>query len=475
MTSCTGLCSLLTSHSTPHPPFFLEFLVLKDYVVLDLENPNFRQNSVSAIGLIVVRENERVDSIYSLINPEDDFEERIIRLTGITPSMVTNSPTLPEFWPKIESLLLDNIVVGHNITYDLRVISKSLKRYSMPVPDFDYCCTLTLSRRNLNLNSYKLENVARSIGVSYKPHNAIEDARASYEVFEYINSRREIPLETVKHYHYTEKLNSKCDARLANNINNLYGIIQVLKYKECLSDGHIALLSGWLEDNHKYNGYVVFNDISRKLKLIITESSLSGVNRYELSKCVHFISDSSAYKKKTLKIQVLQGIIKAVTCDDAVSMEELLYLNQWLEKNSTLQGDYVYDRIQLLTKQALEDNILLDQQQKQLAQKYKEILKPTKYHKGEIQLKDKTYTLTGNFKHITRDQLRKKLAKQHLTEKTSVSTKVDYLIIGTIPSPGWKYGNTGTKIIKAQEIQEKGGKIELIKEEDLLKQLGYKI
>ena len=40
-------------------------------MVLDLENPNFRQNSICAVGVIVVRDNNVIEKIYSLINPEE--------------------------------------------------------------------------------------------------------------------------------------------------------------------------------------------------------------------------------------------------------------------------------------------------------------------------------------------------------------------------------------------------------------------
>ena len=100
-------------------------------MVLDLENPNFRQNSICAVGVIVVRDNKVIEKIYSLINPEDSFDRINMEITKIAPHMVEDSPTLPEFWPKIKDLLTNNIVGGHNITYDLKLISKSLQRYHL--------------------------------------------------------------------------------------------------------------------------------------------------------------------------------------------------------------------------------------------------------------------------------------------------------------------------------------------------------
>ena len=32
---------------------------MRDYVVMDLENPNFRQNSICAIGVMLIRNNKK--------------------------------------------------------------------------------------------------------------------------------------------------------------------------------------------------------------------------------------------------------------------------------------------------------------------------------------------------------------------------------------------------------------------------------
>lgn len=68
---------------------------MKDYVVLDLENPNVRGNSICAIGVIVVKNSRIIDRKYTLINPEDRFDRNNVAITGIDAGMVLDSPTLP--------------------------------------------------------------------------------------------------------------------------------------------------------------------------------------------------------------------------------------------------------------------------------------------------------------------------------------------------------------------------------------------
>ena len=109
---------------------------MTDYIALDIENPNSRGNSICAIGLLIIRNGEIADRRYSLINPEDRFDRNNSAITGITESMVLYSPTFPVYWEQIRDIVTRVPIVGHNIQYDLNVISKALDRYEIPVPEF---------------------------------------------------------------------------------------------------------------------------------------------------------------------------------------------------------------------------------------------------------------------------------------------------------------------------------------------------
>lgn len=108
---------------------------MKDYIVLDLENPNSRGNSICSIAIIIVKNNEIVDKKYTLINPEDRFDSINSRINGIDARMVIDSPTLNDYWDEIKDYFDNHIVIGHNIAYDLNVLSKALDRYNIEIPN----------------------------------------------------------------------------------------------------------------------------------------------------------------------------------------------------------------------------------------------------------------------------------------------------------------------------------------------------
>ncbi len=216
---------------------------MRDYIAFDIENPNAKGNSICSMGIVIVKDNKVVDKKYYLVNPEDRFDIRNKEITGITESMTFDKPTLQEIWPEIERLFLENVIVGHNVTYDLAVLSKSLLRYNIVPPDFKYCCTLRLSRSNMEAKSYKLSSLMEMLEYEYDAHNALADALAAQYLFEIIcKSFTATPLS----YHYEKVVKETMDEKLSKNINSLNGIINGIIADDAVNDKEIQRLKKWV-------------------------------------------------------------------------------------------------------------------------------------------------------------------------------------------------------------------------------------
>ncbi len=81
-------------------------------------------------------------------------------------------------------------------------------------------------------------------------------------------------------------------------------------------------------------------------------------------------------------------------------------------------------------------------------------------------LDGKNIVLTGEFSCGQRKDVKLYLERLGALIKSGVSGKTDYLIIGALGSPDWKFGDYGDKVAKAQELQLKGKPIEIIQEEE---------
>lgn len=444
---------------------------MKNYVIMDLENPNARGNSICSIAIVVVKDNVIIDKKYSLINPEDRFDVKNSEITGITSNMVLQSPTLKEYWYEIKELLENNIIVGHNVLYDLSVLAKSLSRYNIEVPLFNYCCTLELSRKFLNLDSYKLTSISQFLNVNYNPHNALEDAVTTYYLFRYLSEHYNIDNLQAKQYEYEFTVKDNIDSKLSSNINSLYGIIKGINYDGIINQYEISLLNKWLDENVIYKQYSLFNKILTELRSILEDGIITEYEKIELLGLVNSIQSSSMYNETTLNLQILQGILEGIACDKKIVIEEIENLKIWLIKNDYLSGVYPYDKVLLIVNKVLEDGILTENEKEELALSFNEILNPVCSDNKSIELNGKTFCLTGDFKNGTKSEIKQKLEKFGAIEKSGVSTKLNYLFVGGLGSDAWKYGNIGGKIAKAQELQEKGSLIQIIREEDLFENI----
>ena len=273
---------------------------MKDYVILDLENPNARGNSICAIAITVVKDNKIVEEKYTLINSEDRFDTINSKITGIYPNQVLDAPTLKEYWSEIKELLESNVIVGHNITYDLGVLSKSLSRYDIPVPDLKYCCTLALSCKHIQSDSYHLENLCKDLGFEYKSHIASEDVKAAHYLFEYIKTKYAITENDICEYHKTEKLLEHVDERLATNINNLAGIIEGITADQIINEKEVRRLQQWIDDNQVNKSYILFNKIINEVSLILEDNVIDLYEQMKLKNIVQAIRSSKLYNETTL-------------------------------------------------------------------------------------------------------------------------------------------------------------------------------
>lgn len=440
--------------------------MIKDYISIDIENPNTRGNSICSIGIIVVKDNKVVDEKYSLINPEDRFDSNNSQITGLCYANVKEAPTLREYWTEIGQLFESNIVVGHNAIYDLNVIAKALERYDIDMPRINYYCTLKISRKALNLESYSLNNVCKYLNISLKEHhNALEDARASQEIFEYLNQNYNIG--TSEDFKYEYKILDSLDSKLETNINTLYGIIKGINYDGIIDDKEIEKLKSWVENNRLYKQYSVFDKIMNKLEEILDDNIITDYERTELIALVTCINKSKMYSETTLALQILNGILDGIVCNQKINQKEIENLKIWLEQNDYLKDVYPYDKVLLEVNKILEDGILTQEESKYILETFENIVNPKSDGDDNIDFAGKTFCLTGEFKTASKSEISRKIQALGGIEKTGVSTKLDYLVIGGVGSEAWKFGKVGGKQAKAQELNEKGANIKIIEEDSL--------
>lgn len=369
------------------------------YTFVDVETPNAKNNSICSICILRVENNKVVDKIYSLINPEDSFDDKNINIHKITPSMVKDSPTFDIFWNKIENYFTDGIVVAHNATFDISVIFKTLNKYNISLPYVNYVCTLQLATKYISENcgikgANTLDSLCGKFNINLEcHHNAQSDTLACYEVFK----------------------------TLCNNYN-------------ILIDSEVRIMQS---SNQNYN--------TKSFK--------------------------KRYSDTTISMQELKSIAEDIINDSIVSSEEILFLNQWINENPQLSGNYPFDKIALTCKNILADGIIEPSEQEELLKLLNEFVNPVecKNDSCSIIFKDKLFCLSGTFESGSKEDISNKIIALGGICKDTIIKKTDYLIVGGAGNDAWKFGNYGSKVAKALKMQDDGLPIKIFRESELIK------
>ena len=142
--------------------------------------------SICAIGWVLFENDQEIDHGYQLIDPNCSFSKKNTAIHGLSSKDVQGAPSFSEYWEKtLGSLMASSIVIAHNAAFDLSATEQALFSSGINDPGISYLDSLELFRFYCNLDSYKLTNIAASIGYEYVAHNAYEDARALSQIVLY--------------------------------------------------------------------------------------------------------------------------------------------------------------------------------------------------------------------------------------------------------------------------------------------------
>jgi hypothetical protein len=87
----------------------------------------------------------------------------------------------------------------------------------------------------------------------------------------------------------------------------------------------------------------------------------------------------------------------------------------------------------------------------------------------QIQFDGESFCFTGTLSELKRTQAERLVRARGGYTMSIVGMDLDYLVVGSIPSPGWKHGNYGTKIEKALTLaKENNGKPIILQEADFM-------
>ncbi len=155
-----------------------------DFVAIDFETANRHRRSACSLGLAIVRNGVVVETKNWLIKP-DPFEVDFFnqKIHGISKEMLVNSPDFSELWPEVEPFLSNEVIVAHNASFDIDVLSKAADHYNLDLSyRFDFCTHQAIPWCWPEIGSTKLKDVAKFLNIDLDHHNAVSDATAAAQI-----------------------------------------------------------------------------------------------------------------------------------------------------------------------------------------------------------------------------------------------------------------------------------------------------
>lgn len=155
------------------------------FACIDVETANCERDSICQIGLVTVCDGSIAATWSTLVNPQDWFDPWNEGIHGISEDMVADAPTFPQIRGELYDRLAYQVTVSHT-SFDRVAVERAAEKYYLAPPRAIWLDSASIARRawpdSFGKSGYGLPNVARELGIDFKHHDALEDARAASEI-----------------------------------------------------------------------------------------------------------------------------------------------------------------------------------------------------------------------------------------------------------------------------------------------------
>lgn len=178
------------------------------YTVIDTETTGYdpRYDQIIEMAAIKIRDGKEVARYETLVNPERPIDDFIADLTGITNEELSTAPVIADCLQDFVDFIGEDIVVGHNVHFDINFIYDALLACGYAPIKNDFVDTLRLSRRvRPDLEHHRLCDMAAAYSVPQPvAHRSLADCQTAIGVLDALAAdaaAREIDLQArKKHY-----------------------------------------------------------------------------------------------------------------------------------------------------------------------------------------------------------------------------------------------------------------------------------
>ncbi|TQF70465.1 BRCT domain-containing protein [Pseudoalteromonas luteoviolacea] len=283
------------------------------------------------------------------------------------------------------------------------------------------------------------------------------------------------------------KSNFNVQRNKAKALFSLQGILHGLTADKVLNETEVIFLSAWIMEHKSCaNDHPDMVGLIDSLERIFADNKVSQEEINELLSCIESILDYGLLAPNGIEdlTNELLGFVSGITADDIVTREEILGLSEWLNSNPTIVEAWPGNVLSNQINDILADGIIDDQEVAELTETLKMIagqqftdtglahgmateICTTEIH--ELTPDIETICFTGKFASGPRSK-QEEYAKQHEIKPVKrVTQDLDFLVIGSLASPDWRFSSHGRKIEQALNNIMKGCNTKIITEDNWIR------
>ena len=88
-----------------------------------------------------------------------------------------------------------------------------------------------------------------------------------------------------------------------------------------------------------------------------------------------------------------------------------------------------------------------------------------------VEFDGKSFCFTGKLAELKRTLAEREVRGRNGLSQKVINKELNYLVLGSIASSGWKHGNYGNKIVKAKQLIANGAELKIVSEKDFMQGL----
>ena len=144
-------------------------MFLSDYVIIDIETTglNSNNNEVLEISALKVKSEEIIKEFDLLVKPMVPITPQITEITGITNSMVEQSPSIKDAFSDFITFIEDDVIVCFNASFDFGFLNHIAQELFRKVIGNDYIDTYHIAREHLPKMRLTVPSLSKYYGINF--------------------------------------------------------------------------------------------------------------------------------------------------------------------------------------------------------------------------------------------------------------------------------------------------------------------